>query len=122
MDIIDEIFENAKIFSEVSEEKEPALRLMCSSAHEALSARFCEGIDLAVVHDAYVRGAGLYAASMLVGIDSSDVESFSAGKLSVHKRAAWAAKSSATAMRRQAELMLRGIIEPENFVFRAVDE
>lgn len=120
MDIIDEIFKKAKLFLNIDDEKETVLRLMCASAHEVLSARICDGVILTDVHDRYIRGAGLYAASMMVGIDNSDVESFSAGKLSVHKQSAWASRNSATAMRKQAELMLKGIVEPDNFVFKAV--
>lgn len=103
-----------------SQVEESRLRECCAAAEYELTDRLKEGISLESIHEQFVRGAGVLGLSMYVGMSIDPVETASAGRVSVKRRGSSGAAASARSLRRQAELMLLGFIEKNDFDFRAV--
>ncbi|MEG1490886.1 MAG: hypothetical protein RRY04_01180 [Oscillospiraceae bacterium] len=122
MDIDLEIFDKAKLLMKenLDARAEKLLKEMCVMARFELEKRLKSEISLVEIRDQFVRAAGALAVSLFIGLETSEVESFSAGSVSVKKRGVVSAKASAESLRWQAELMLCGYLEDRSFDFRTV--
>ena len=122
MNINDEIYDKAAgmLKDNISGTEENRLRECCSAARFELTERLKEELTVEDIHEQFVRGAGVLGLSMFLELSLDSVDSVSAGRVSVKKRGSGSAAASAKALRRQAELMLLGYIEKNDFDFRAV--
>ena len=122
MDINEEIFQRAKVLmrGELKAEAEPALEEMCLAAYSELSVRLKDGIYIEKVREQFVRAAAILGLSMFIESDPNSVEAFFAGNVRVKKQNAAVSIGSASALRKQAELMMIGFLKERSFSFRAV--
>ncbi|NLH01574.1 MAG: hypothetical protein GX488_06720 [Clostridiales bacterium] len=122
MEIKQEIFEQAKrIYREtLTSDDENILSEMCLSAYEELGARLKEEISVESVHEKFVRAAAVLGISMFLTLDCSDVDSFSAGKVTLKRRGSGSLQGTAASLRNQAELMLAGCLKDDGFFFGTV--
>ena len=58
--------------------------------------------------------------ALFVGLDCSDIDSFSAGNVTLKKRGDEGTRSACASLRTQAELMLKGYLKDDGFYFGAV--
>lgn len=116
------VFEKAKLVyrEELSPASEAVLFEMCASACRELLGRLREEISLEEIYEDFVRGAAVLAVSLFVGLDCSEVDSFSAGSLRLKRRGSNAGRRTAASLRSQAELMLTGYLKDAAFCFKAV--
>ena len=122
MDIIQEIFEKAKLVykEELSASAECSLREMCAAACSELILRLKDDVSIDAIHDEFVRAAGVLGIAMFIGLDCPTVDSFSAGNVTLKKRGNAATRNASESLRNQAELMLAGFLKDGGFCFRAV--
>ncbi|NCB73456.1 MAG: hypothetical protein EOM51_01745 [Clostridia bacterium] len=122
MDIKQEIFEKAKLVyrQELSASAEGSLNEMCAAAYAELISRLKDEVSIDTIHDDFVRAAGILSIAMFIGLDCPEVDSFSAGSVTLKKRGEIAKRNSVESLRNQAELMLAGCLKDGGFCFRAV--
>lgn len=115
------IFEKAKSLLGDADANEVVLMEAAQAANAELSARLKDGISPEEIRELFISAAGVLTLSAYSQLgDASDISSFKAGDISVSRRGAGAVRSSAQALRQQAENMLFGYIEDRSFGFRAV--
>lgn len=91
---------------------------LCAAADAELRSRLKNGAPPAELEEVFVTAAGMLALAMLTEAEGGDdVAAFSAGSLSVSLRGS---SVSAASLRRQAENMLRGYIDSDDFAFLGV--
>lgn len=120
MEIITEIFNKATLLAQGRVFVEAFLRDMCDAAYEEMFKRLKNDVDFEAIREKFIRASALLALSMCMGIETEETESFSVGSVSVKKTAAADRRKSAEALRKQAEMMLAGLLEDESFGFRTV--
>lgn len=97
--------------------QEALLRLLCASAESSLNARLRDGITAADCKADFIAAASLYALAALSEVDDlAQVESFTAGDVTVRKGKASAASAC---LRYQADLMISPYTKSA-FTFRGV--
>ena len=100
---------------------EAALEAMCQAAADELISRLREDTVLTDISERFIRACSVLAMSLYMQVgESEDWSSFRAGNVSVSRRGSGSARSSATALRKQAESMLSGYLEDNGFEFRGV--
>ena len=100
---------------------EAALEAMCQAAEDELISRLREDTVLTDISERFIRACSVLAMSLYMQVgESEDWSSFRAGNVSVSRRGSGSARSSATALRKQAESMLSGYLEDNGFEFRGV--
>lgn len=121
-DICQEILQRAKLVigEELAPLSEELLYEMCMAAHLELFTRLREDVSVDEIREQYVRAASVLAVSLFVGLEPGQVESFTAGNVTVKRRSAKAAQDNARSLRAQAETMLLGYLQERDFCFRAV--
>lgn len=103
-----------------SQAEENRLAECCAAAKFELEERLKEGIALESIRTHFVRAAGVLGLSMFVEMSMDNESAVSAGRVSVKKRGSGSTLAAARSLRRQAELMMAGFIEKNDFDFRAV--
>lgn len=122
MAISDEAFLKAKQLAreDISPENEAVLAEMCAASSAELSSRLKDGVSLDYIHDSFVRSAATLGLAMYLELDTTQIQSFSAGSVRVSRRSPEQARSGAQALRSQAELMMIGYLNDPSFGFKAV--
>lgn len=121
MSSTEEIFIRANDFlGGVSETREAALSAMSASSRAELEARLKD--DCEVPEEIFVSAAALLAASMFIQLNglTAELSSVKLGSLSVSKRGSGSSRSSAAALRAQAEAMLSKWLRDDEFHFQGV--
>lgn len=105
MNLTEQIFaQSLLLVGSLDGKQEALLRLLCSAAANALTARLRRGISPQDCKADFVAAASLYALAALSEADGLDsVESFAVGDLTVRKGKSTAASAC---LRRQADLMI----------------
>jgi hypothetical protein len=123
-EIISEVFETAKMMFQghLSSDAEELLREMCAGAAQELAARLKKGVSIEEIRAQFIRAAATLGLSNHIRLHNSsgDFSGFSAGSLRVDARGAREVDASANSLRRQAELMLMGLLSDGGFAFQAV--
>lgn len=95
------------------------LKVLCRAAASSLEARLKEGITPESCKGAFVAAASLYALADLTAVDdSTQVQEFRAGDLTVKKSGKDGA-SGAPALQRQAEALMKPYVK-DSFAFLGV--
>lgn len=117
-----EIFEKAKQVyrEELPSGGEAALFEMSAAACRELLGRLREEVSLEAIQEEFIRAAAVLAVSLFLGLDCSEVDSFSAGSLRLKRRSINGSRRAASSLRNQAELMLIGYLKDTGFCFKAV--
>ena len=117
----DEILAAAKNLLGERAGNEAALEAMCGAAEDEFLSRLREEAVLTDIRERFIGASAVLAMSLYMQIgDSEDWSSFRAGNVSVSRRGSGSARSSASALRKQAESMLSGCLEDNGFDFRGV--
>lgn len=118
MNLSEQIFAQAVLLAgSIDARQEALLRLLCRAADASLSARLRDGITAADCKADFVAAASLYALAALSETDEmAQIESFSAGDVTVHKGKTSAASAC---LRYQAGLMISPYMK-DGFSFRGV--
>lgn len=118
----DEIFEKCALFAPegLSETESAALREACICAESEFEARLRKDAD--VSETLFVSACAVLALSLFVQLSDtgSSASGIKLGSLSITKRGAGSARSSAAALRKQAENMLSAQLEDRGFFFAGV--
>lgn len=122
MDISDEVFAKARLLvkEELSSEDETVLAELCTMACTELMGRLKEEVSITDIHDIFVRAATTLSLAMFLESETRQVQSFSAGSLSISRPNTGQGRTSADLLRKQAELMLLGYLDDRGFGFKAV--
>lgn len=121
MSSTEDIFIRANDFlGGVPEKREAALSAMSDSSRAELEARLKD--NCGVPEELFASAAALLAASMFIQLNglTADLSSVKLGSLSVAKRGAGSSRSSAAALRTQAEAMLSPWLRDDDFHFQGV--
>ena len=118
MNLTEQIFAQAVMLAgTVDPRQEALLRLLCASAASSMSNRLREGIKPEDCKADFVAAASLYALAALAETDEmANLESFTAGDVTVHKGNSNAASRC---LRYQADLMISPYSK-DRFAFRGV--
>ena len=115
MSRLQEIIATAQVFAgAVSDAERSVLERLCAGAEAGLRARLREGLTPEDCYDSFVCAAAWLALSGLQST-KSEVESFSAGNLTVKR-----APGAANCLSMQAELMMAPYLKDGGFQFRRV--
>ena len=103
-----------------AEEGDPLLEALCHAAETAWTARLKHGVTPADCGEVFLCAAAFTAAAdHLAGQCGGDVESFTAGEISIKKRSGsgW---NDSEAMRKIAERLMAPYVAEERFAFKGV--
>ena len=124
MDLTDEILKKAEILAgrELDEKEKALLQEMCAAAARELEQRLRQGVSPADIQSAFVSAAGVLALSLYIQVGSAGEEetNLKLGDVSVQRRGAGTARTSASTLRKQAEAMLAAYLEDQGFSFQEV--
>jgi hypothetical protein len=97
------------------------LRALCAAAASELESRLRAGVSSAELGDTFVTAAGILALSLYVQAGGADDRaSVKAGSVAVSRRSGGSVRTSAAALRREAETLLAGYLSDRGFDFRGV--
>ena len=97
------------------------LQALCDLAEQELEGRLKNGITRADCGAAFTMGAAWLGLAGLCAAGAADeVESFTAGSLTIHHRDGGGAESRSLSLRRQAEQVMRPYLRDEGFCFLGV--
>lgn len=118
MNLTEQIFAQALMMAgALDENRETLLMMLCRGANNSLASRLREELQMEECRADLVAAGSLYALAALAEIDAAgDIESFTAGDVTVKKGSGSAA---ANCLRDQADLMIRPYIR-DGFAFRGV--
>lgn len=106
----------AQVFAgRISEEQRSVLERLCAAADSALLPRLREGVTPQDCYDSYVCAAAWMALSDFSTGRDGGVEAFTAGTLTVRKKA-----GAANCLAMQAEVMMSPYLRDGGFAFRRV--
>ena len=124
MDLTEEILEKAEVLvgRELDEKETALLQEMCAAAARELEQRLRQGVSPQDIQSAFVSAAGVLALSLYIQVGSAGEEetNLKLGDVSVQRRGAGTARTSANTLRKQAEAMLAAYLEDQGFSFRGV--
>lgn len=100
---------------------EARLSPLCAAANSRLTAMLRDGMEAAAIEERFLTAAAMLAVSLYMELDAADGESsVRAGNVTVSRRDPGGRRSSASALRSEAEALLSGFISDPAFDFRGV--
>ena len=117
----EETAELARQLGQVPEDRMEELQALCDLAEQELEGRLKSGITRAACGAAFTMGAAWLGLAGLCAAGAADeVESFTAGSLTIHHRDGGGAESRSLSLRRQAEQVMRPYLRDDGFCFLGV--
>ncbi len=119
--MLEKILKLAEAIAQPSEVERALLEALCTAAQAEVAARLGEAWTPETCEDTFCCAAAMLAAAgLFASRTGGEVESFTAGEVSVRTGSGGGALEAAAALRRQAEALMAGYWGDDSFAFVGV--